>query len=176
MELNEKKSMGEATTAYTLCRLDLDYSVLEDRMRVRGDTSCDRRVELWLTRRLSRNLLPKLEDLVKPMLAQEKCSITPENKNELGCESDLSETNSDYYESVLITEVDINLIGDFIRLVLKNDTKAVTVSIDFEPRVLMIWVEGLRGLYKHADWGPSQKTAINNDSKTLPSKAGLTLH
>jgi hypothetical protein len=158
MELNEKKSMGEATTAYTLCRLDLDYSVLEDRMRVRGDTSCDRRVELWLTRRLSRNLLPKLEDLVKPMLAQEKCSITPENK------------------SVLITEVDINLIGDFIRLVLKNDTKAVTVSIDFEPRVLMIWVEGLRGLYEHADWGASQKTAINNDSKTLPSKAGLTLH
>jgi hypothetical protein len=134
--------------ATTLQRITTEYSELEDRLRLSGETN-DGKVVIWLTQRLAKRLLPLLLQWLERQHTVPRRSVSLFNFGQLSVQA--VDTTPVPPMSWLATSIDISTSDKQVMLTFKkSNEQAARLSLTAVP--LRQWLEILHEAYLHAGW------------------------
>jgi hypothetical protein len=134
--------------ATTLQRITTEYSELEDRLRLSGETN-DGKVVIWLTQRLAKRLLPLLLQWLERQHTVPRRSVSLFNFSQQILQA--VGTTPLPSMSWLATSIDISTSDKLVVLTFKNDA-GQTARFSLTTAVLRQWLEILHETYLYAGW------------------------
>ena len=137
-----------------LQRLSTLYVDTEDRIRLAGETECQKTVVLWLTRRLLDRLIPHFFQWLGRTgsgLAEEDCIDAFVRQGAVAqLEPEAPVCTDAQSANILVLSVDIKTFDKILILVLRDHQLAVQIS--FSSEQLRLWMSILRDAYISASW------------------------